>query len=126
MRLPRASILAFVLSAAALAGCKQDIGERCEQGSDCSSGYCDYTTVGQMTSAAGRVCTGSSAPPGEVSDAAPAPDAEGDVATSDGAGDAAETGDASGTPDAQADTAASDVHGDTGAADATLEAGAGG
>lgn len=114
-------------------GCKQDLGERCEQGSDCSSGYCDHN-VGGMVSAMGKVCTGPTDDT-PMPDAASTADAQGnpsDVATSDAAGEAAVSGDApdgqgdTGTSDGHGDTATSDGHGDTGASDATPEAGSGG
>jgi hypothetical protein len=58
MTLSRLATVALALGSLALSACKQDIGERCEQGSDCSSGYCDFSTASMMTSAMGRVCTG--------------------------------------------------------------------
>jgi len=48
-----ASLGALVL---AFAGCKQDLGERCEQGDDCASGYCGGVTSGAV-SAEGMKCT---------------------------------------------------------------------
>ena len=96
--------MVLVLLSTAAVGCKQDIGERCEQGSDCSSGYCNYSTGSIMTNAQGRVCTGALPPfmstpqdaATNVPDANMTPaDASGDLATpsSDARGDVS-------TPDA--------------------------
>jgi hypothetical protein len=124
----RVACLVLSLASLALVGCKQDVGGRCEQGSDCSTGYCGGSVEGTV-SAMGRVCT---PPPvaAPVLDAALTPDAPGDVASSsdvaqggaeaggfeagDGASDAHETG---------ADTGASASDGATGL---ILEAGSGG
>jgi hypothetical protein len=38
--------------------CKQNIGDRCLQGSDCSSGYCSEQMGTMMISAQGGVCSG--------------------------------------------------------------------
>jgi hypothetical protein len=92
MKRPLIVVGGLALGALFVLGCKQDIGERCEQNSDCSSGLC---TVMGATSAMGGVCTtGVTSEP--VSDAATTTttDAAAD-ATSDGATDAAETGDVS-------------------------------
>jgi hypothetical protein len=74
----------FSVGALALAGCKQGVGERCEQGSDCSSGICGSPGFA-MTSPAGKLCVASGTvftPPIDsgngttnASDAAPASDA---------------------------------------------------
>jgi hypothetical protein len=68
----------------ALAGCKQDIGGRCEQNSDCASGVCG-DGQGGVTSAMGRQCVAAIAAPPIVSPDASAEAPEG--------GDAAEVGD---------------------------------
>jgi hypothetical protein len=102
MSFPRLAALALALGSLAVVGCKQDLGERCEQGSDCASGFCAGSTASMMTMAMGRVCTG---PPtatpvvdsGSQEDAAvDAADAGGDAA--DGA--ALETGFEVSAPDA--------------------------
>jgi hypothetical protein len=103
MRFPRLAfrspLLAFVLLSAAFVGCKQDIGERCEQGSDCSSGYCNYSTISvTLTNAQGRVCTGP-LPPFMSEDAA-----AGENMTPSDAGDGATSSDA--PPDSTPDTVA--------------------
>jgi hypothetical protein len=52
--------LPMVLASAALCalmsiGCKQDLGERCEVNSDCSSGYCNKNV--DFSSSEGGMCT---------------------------------------------------------------------
>jgi hypothetical protein len=46
----------LALGSLALAGCKQDVGERCEQNSDCASGICGPGGAQGMASAAGKLC----------------------------------------------------------------------
>jgi hypothetical protein len=85
--LPRTAVLIVALSLGSLlvGACKQDLGERCEQGTDCYSGYCTISTVSAM----GGVCIPSPTA-GPASDAGTtyAPDAAsesmdlGDVSTS--------------------------------------------
>jgi hypothetical protein len=107
MRFPRLALrlplLALVFLSAAAVGCKQDIGERCELGSDCASGYCNYSTASiVMTSAQGRVCTGA-LPPFMSPDAGPA------TMSSPDARDASEAGDGAATPsDAPSDLSSPD------------------
>jgi hypothetical protein len=124
---PRGLLIALVaLAAVGAAGCKQGIGERCEQGSDCASGFCNQNQGAFTGGQQGLVCTG---PPGsnmmmsmdatsgeDASDAASAAGEAGDVSSPetsevsspaeagaevggqghDGATDAAGGGDASG------------------------------
>jgi hypothetical protein len=128
---PRVAGLLIALAGLALVGCKQDVGGRCEVGSDCSTGYCGGIVEG-MVSAMGKVCT---PPPvaAPLSDASPTTDAQDaahEAASSDGASEAgpeagaAETGDAaSDAHETGADTGASAADGAT---DLTLEAGSGG
>jgi hypothetical protein len=103
-----------VLVGLGAAGCKQDNGERCEQGSDCASGYCgsSSTSIG-MTSAKGMICTPDSkqvgSPPMTSVDASTTTDA-----SDAGPGsDAADVGSASDASDAKADAS------DAGAGDAS-------
>jgi hypothetical protein len=127
------ALAVLALASLALVGCKQDIGQRCEQGSDCASGYCGGSPLG-MVSVMGRVCT---PPPtaGPISDAgaadAPAPvdDAASDAGSdgaSDGASDAA--GGEVAPPEGGADVleAGAEAWGADGAVDVLTEAGAGG
>jgi hypothetical protein len=97
MTIRRLAPLALVLGSLALGGCKQDIGERCQQGSDCSSGYCNMSS-GSFFGNMDLVCTG---PPGLTPvtvDAGGGEDASdaGDAVFYDAAkaGDAASSGDA--------------------------------
>jgi hypothetical protein len=113
---PSLVLAAMSLTALALLGCKQDIGQRCEQGSDCSSGYCGNSTLG-MVSVMGRVCT---PPPtaglfpdsGTAGDAADASTEVGDAAsdsTSDGpSDDAADSASDGGSGEAPPDDARAD------------------
>jgi len=102
--------LSFVLATATLCaltslGCKQDIGERCEQPSDCASGYCGGSSVPiGMTSAEGRTCSAgpTTAPPPDS--AAPEEDAGGTDASANDATVAPEAGsDATAAPEAGSD-----------------------
>jgi hypothetical protein len=51
---PRLVAALLSLGALALAGCKQDLGQRCEQNSDCKSGFCGDGA--DMASAQGKQC----------------------------------------------------------------------
>jgi hypothetical protein len=51
---PRLAAAVLSLGALAFAGCKQDLGERCEQNSDCKSGFCGDGA--DMASAQGKQC----------------------------------------------------------------------
>jgi hypothetical protein len=65
----RAVAAVFVLGALSFAGCKQGLGERCEQGDDCSSGYCFYNAgAWAETMMTNYVCTGP-IPPNSIADA---------------------------------------------------------
>jgi hypothetical protein len=95
------------LGALSLAGCKQDVGDRCEQNSDCSSGICGD---GQpMTSATGKRCQAT----------LPAPPTEMDATVVDASDAAADASDAA----ADASDAAADASDAVSSSDAT-EAGA--
>jgi hypothetical protein len=60
----------FLLAGAlAIAGCKQDIGERCEQNSDCASGICGEGGPPGMTSAMGKRCVATLTTPAPQTDA---------------------------------------------------------
>jgi hypothetical protein len=113
MHLPRRVALILALSSLALIGCKQDIGERCEQNGDCASGLCGNGAG--MTSAMGMMCQ-------EAPTAAPLVDAAPNDAARD-AGDAAievrDAADASvevSSPDG-ADARAGDASAETGDAE---------
>ncbi|HVU50607.1 MAG TPA: hypothetical protein VHL80_07955 [Polyangia bacterium] len=67
----RSSAALLALGALALTGCKQDIGERCEQNSDCSSGLCGDGA--DMASAQGKKCVSTLTPPMNQTDASDAP-----------------------------------------------------
>jgi hypothetical protein len=103
-------VVLVTLSLASLfvVGCKQDLGERCEQGSDCYSGMCSQTGA----SAQGGTCRDEPAT-GVSSDAAATFDAGSD-ATSDGASD--------GRIDGRSDAGAAEVSTD-GALESRVEAG---
>lgn len=97
-----------ILSAFLSVGCKQDLGERCEQNSDCSSGYCNGS--GNRTSAEGGKCT--PGPVVQLPDAATPFDANRpDLSTSEAGRDASDASD--GAPDVSLDVS-SDVSRDTG------------
>jgi hypothetical protein len=109
----RSLALLLSLGALALGGCQQDLGGRCEQGSDCSSGWCGGSQLG-MASAMGATCTPG---PGTVPfDAAPT-----DTSSTNDAG--AEAGDAKSEAGAETGDARSD--GGAEAGDAGAEAGDG-
>jgi hypothetical protein len=134
----------FVLAALVLCGltsiaCKQGVGERCEQPSDCASGYCgNSATVTMMTTAAARMCTagpGSGVPTFDAApfDATPSDtgasdtpkgdavaEAGGDATASDAAVEAA----ADGSTDTSVD--ASDAAAGSDASDASADGGADG
>lgn len=135
---------ALVLCGLTSIACKQNVGERCEQPSDCASGYCGGSaTISMMTSVMGRMCT---AGPGSVVpvDAAPPPtdtaaatdgatgdtvaDARADAATEAGAEVGGGDAGVDGSPDASTDTSADVAHDGSaadGGSDAGLEAGPG-
>jgi hypothetical protein len=97
MHLPRRVALALALLSLGLVACKQDVGQRCEQGSDCATGYCGES-VGGMVSAMGKTCT---EPP---TAAQPVDAATNDAATNDAAtNDAGTNDDASDASDAARD-----------------------
>jgi hypothetical protein len=122
-RLRTASLLAgLVTLALAGVGCKQGIGDRCEQNSDCSDGLaCDY--AGMTTAEAGKcydpnarttdAATQDVATTNDAEDTAPdqaddssSADASDDVPQgSDGATDGGTPPDDGGTPDAAGDAA---------------------
>jgi hypothetical protein len=108
MRFPRLAFLTLLLLSAAAVGCKQDIGERCEQGSDCSSGYCDYSTGSMMTNAQGRVCTGALPPLVSMPEDAATDDQDANMTPADASGDVA--------------TPSSDAHGDVSTPDVVTPA----
>jgi hypothetical protein len=122
MRFHRFAILFVVVLGLGAAGCRQDNGERCEQGSDCASGYCGGIpgALG-TTSAKGSVCTpdsntGGSTNPSDASTTS-------DVGATLDASDASEAGDAGAFADAgdakpDASDAAAVDGSDAGAADA--------
>jgi hypothetical protein len=131
----RSSSLAAVAlgSLLTLVGCKQDLGERCEQASDCASGFCsgtDVTRPGVCTNgvstqtpidASTPVDTGTGDAPAERADAADAADASraetGDVAAESHAETSeagAEVGTDAAPAEAGGDAAASDVAPDLG------------
>jgi hypothetical protein len=87
----------LALGSLALAGCKQGIGGRCEQNSDCASGICGDGTSGGAVSAAGRQCSATLGGGGAGTSGSNMMDAseDADVGTLDGPNDAAETADAS-------------------------------
>ena len=108
------SLAAFALGSLLLfAGCKQDIGERCEQPSDCASGWCagDNMPIG-MAGVVGKTCT-----PGRVTvtqDAGTSDTGTGDTRTTgDGAADRTEAADAHAS---ETGDAASETHAETGEA----------
>ncbi len=119
-RLVAPRLLAALISfgALALGGCKQDVGGRCEQNSDCASGICG-DGQGGATSAMGRQCVATLGGPSVTPDASSTNpiDAAADVgadavdaASSDAAGevsspDASEPGDAAGAEASPADGA---------------------
>jgi hypothetical protein len=134
-RLAAALPVLLLAGALAIAGCKQDIGERCEQNSDCASGVCGEGGPPGMTSAMGKKCVASLTPPppqvdamqnqsdaGEgvdvaSSDASEASSSDAREATSsDLSGAGAETG----GPETSSSDGASEAH------EASTEAGAGG
>jgi len=131
------ALAVLALASLALVGCKQDIGQRCEQGSDCSSGYCGDSPLG-MVSVMGRVCTppptaGPVSDASTVGDAADAPAAAGDAASdgasdgasdagSDGASDAGSDGASDGASDAGSDAAGGEASPHDGGSD-VIEAG---
>jgi hypothetical protein len=110
-----AAVLLFA-SPVLLTACGQDVGERCEQNSDCSSGYCSTGTAN--VSATGGICLSGPTQPqvdplpdAGTPDASPVVDAHADVTAdaadaSDAAGGDAPATDAGVTPDASIDLAA--------------------
>ena len=137
-------VLAF--ASFVLAGCKQDVGERCEQGSDCSSGYCGGEQGGEV-SVQGRVCTNGpegamildAATPADTATAADArPDAAADGVDASEVGDGAGEGHATDASDGAREAPASEGGNDAeldlgteaatgdGAADVSPEAASGG
>jgi hypothetical protein len=106
---PRHVVLVTVsLASLLVVGCKQDIGERCEQDSDCHSGLCSQTGA----SAQGGICE-DTLPTGSFDAATPS-----DAAS--GAADARDAGADTG-PDARSDAAA-DVASDGHAAEVSEDA----
>lgn len=104
-------------------GCKQDVGGRCEQPSDCASGYCSGQSVGaNVDPNTPHTCTPGPATP--TLDAAPMPTPDA-AATGDAAAEAAaETGgDAAGDAASEVGDAASEALPEGGADAATVEAG---
>jgi hypothetical protein len=114
--------LSVVLGLAlASVGCKQDLGERCEQPSDCASGYCGGNSTSGQTNAVGKMC--SAGPnvlvPGDAGatpDAVPADDASPDAsdaakadAASSDTSDARDAGDAHDARDASDASDAADA-----------------
>ena len=107
--LPLIIVIACVLAGA---GCKQGVGDRCEQGSDCASGSCSVNGVAATPGGGVCLAVGSATGAGGSGSGG----AGGSAGTTDGATD---TG-----MDAQPDTGAPDVEdaaGDSGTADATLD-----
>jgi hypothetical protein len=102
----RASLILALSLACGLSslGCKQGLGQRCEQNSDCESGVCTYNG---LTSAMGGTCRATKGAPdsGTSVDALPPTDAKGSDATSD----ATDAADAFSTPDATKADATTDV-----------------
>ncbi|HVR00976.1 MAG TPA: hypothetical protein VMT47_02490 [Polyangia bacterium] len=116
------ALAVLALASLALVGCKQDIGQRCEQGSDCSSGYCGDSPLG-MVSVMGRVCTppptaGPISDAGAAADATDAPTPAEDAASDAGSDDASDAG-----SDDASDAAGGEASPHDGGAD-VLEAGA--
>lgn len=102
----RASLILALSLACGLSSlaCKQGLGQRCEQDSDCDSGYC---AGGGTTSAMGGTCkaTKTAADAAVPIDTRPATDATG----TDLANDATDAADAISTPDATKSDATTDV-----------------
>jgi len=133
------ALVAVTLAALALVGCQQGIGQRCEQGSDCASGYCGDSPTGAV-SIMGKVCTppptAGALPDAGADDAAAAEvstaggdaalDRAADAAT-DGPRDVASDGQVSPPDGAGVDVVEAGGAETSGAVDgATTEAGAGG
>jgi hypothetical protein len=121
VRLAAALPVLLLAGSLALAGCKQDIGERCEQNSDCASGVCGEGGPPGMTSAMGKKCVATLS--------IPAPQTDGMQNQSDAASEASEAS-SSDAPQSGADTGGPDTSsasdGASGAAEVSTEAGAGG
>jgi hypothetical protein len=83
--------LLTVFAAALIAGaggCKQDVGDRCEQNSDCSSGFCSVQSVG----IGGRCCASAGCQSGGSTPDSGLPTVEaGSTAQSDGSEDVPQT-----------------------------------
>jgi hypothetical protein len=114
--------IVFLLGSLALGGCKQDIGERCEQNSDCSSGICGNGGPG-MTMANARTCSPSLPTLVPFTDASfPSDGGAGDAdAALDGAGstDATEGGAETAPSEGGAETAPSEAGAETSPTDAS-------
>jgi hypothetical protein len=80
----------LALGSLALSGCKQDIGGRCEQASDCASGVCGSVGSADMASAAGKVCVSGAAAPVDASGQSPVDAANQDLGVVYGSPDAAD------------------------------------
>jgi len=87
MRLAHAVVYSLALGTLALAGCKQGVGDQCTQGSDCSSGYCNYYSGTWQFSMTTYQCTAGpsmlvqdAGPPPVMSDASNAADVATDAA----------------------------------------------
>ncbi|HEY2728910.1 MAG TPA: hypothetical protein VGK52_03155 [Polyangia bacterium] len=115
------ALVVLALASLALVGCKQDIGQRCEQGSDCSSGYCGDSPLG-MVSVMGRVCT---PPPtaGPILDAGTGDAVDAPTPAEDAASDAGSETGADGASDGASDAAGGEASPHDGGSD-VLEAGA--
>jgi len=104
-------LAAFALGSLLLfAGCKQDVGERCESASDCASGFCggDNSVVG-TASAIGKTCT-----PGRVTTTQDAGNGAAGAGTpGDAAADRADGADA---PGVETGDVASETHAEAGEA----------
>jgi hypothetical protein len=79
---PSVTLVGLALASLLVVGCKQDIGERCEQDSDCNSGLCTLTGASAM----GGICTTGVV----LIDAAAPPDTAVATDARDGAADAAD------------------------------------
>jgi hypothetical protein len=113
----RHRFVALLLSfgALALGGCKQDVGGRCEQNSDCASGICG-NGQGGATSAMGRQCAATLGGPAVTPDASSTTDAA--VDAGGGAVDASSSeasGDVSSPDASQAGEAGAEASHDDGA-----------
>jgi hypothetical protein len=110
-------LVAASLASLLVVGCKQDIGDRCEQATDCNSGYC----TGNGAAEPGVCAPGPTV--GTISDASTSFDtgATPDTATSDardGAAEAAEASDGHAEAgEVSSDGAAAETHSEAGASE---------